>query len=86
MSSLGDAFANPGPVDGNARFWGAKDGHTVVEMAEFMGCRVAVVRDTLQRLAKQGCLEVVKVRRRGIDGRRAQVPAYRLKQKRSVAA
>jgi hypothetical protein len=52
---------------------------TVAEITVAMRGSVRTVRRALHQLNAEGRLEVVQVIRRGLDGRSARVPAYRIK-------
>lgn len=64
---------NPASHDGPA------DAHTIHELARIMDLDERLVRRRMLAIFEAGGLEVVWVRRPGMDGRRCKVPAYRLR-------
>ena len=56
-----------------------ENAHTVQDLCDRFGCGPTAVRQKLNTIAKQGRLEVVRMRRPSLDGRTSSVPAYRIK-------
>lgn len=54
-------------------------GITARELAREVNVSIDVIREALRQIRAEGGLQVVKVRRRRIDGIVTWVPAYRLK-------
>lgn len=71
LEALQDALSKPS--DGEAS--------TVSDIMDATGRSSALVRKSLQVLAREGRLEVVQVRRPSLDGRLVPVPGYRIKPK-----
>lgn len=55
------------------------DARTTGEMAAAIGRADKFVRDNVRKLIAEGRVELVKVKRQGIDGRMNWVPAYRIR-------
>lgn len=60
------------------------DGYTAHEIAEKLGCCVKTVSTRLQTLNRAGRLRCGRAVRRAIDGRRAIIPVYSLKEREST--
>jgi hypothetical protein len=61
-------------------------GMTGPELADAMGCTQAKARDALRRLAGEGRLAIVTLKRQALDGRTMTIKGYRLLAKARQAA
>jgi hypothetical protein len=76
LAAIRDALARPV----------AGDGFTGPELARKFGVRDNAARDVLRVMMAEGRLEIVTLKRQGLDGRQMTVRGYRLKRKAKRAA
>ena len=62
------------------------DAFSVDELSDAMGCHPATARKAIKRMIGAGTVEPVRVKRRAMDGRLANVVAYRLRDGARLAA
>lgn len=61
------------------------DGFTGPELARTMGCGENKVRQALRALLSEGRLDVITLRRQGLDGRAMSIKGYRLRKVKRAA-